>query len=235
MDRSPLRLLAWALLLLAAAAPAPAHQFAPALLEIEERSADEAAVRWKQPAVRVQGSQLRPVLPVECEGLGDPQVQKEGTGVRARWRMRRPSRRVMRRSTSAWLPAMPSTPTALPARPPGQRIRQRARIPEPSFCTSGSPMPSHSTGNTGRSWLPCTRTAGCFHPTWASSAASSSISSRAGANWWACAGAAAARTPRTPRAVRRAGTRRPSGDRPVTKRFPARRSRTRRATRAAAA
>ena len=47
-------------------------------------------MRWKQPAVRVQGSQLRPVLPVECEGIGDPEVQKEGTGIRARWRMRCP-------------------------------------------------------------------------------------------------------------------------------------------------
>ena len=82
--RSPLGLLVRVLLLalvaLAGAAPARAHQFAPALLEIEERSADEAEVKWKQPAVRVQGSQLRPVLPVECEGIGDPKVQKEGTG-----------------------------------------------------------------------------------------------------------------------------------------------------------
>jgi hydrogenase/urease accessory protein HupE len=75
---------------LAAAAPALAHQFAPALLEIEELPAGEAAVRWKQPVVRVQGSELRPVLPVECEGVGDPQVQKEGTGVRASWRIRCP-------------------------------------------------------------------------------------------------------------------------------------------------
>jgi HupE / UreJ protein len=90
MNRSPLRLLAVALFLTLAAAPAMAHQFAPALLEIEERSADEAAVRWKQPAVRVQGSQLRPVLPVECEGVGDPEVKQEGTGVRASWRMRCP-------------------------------------------------------------------------------------------------------------------------------------------------
>jgi hydrogenase/urease accessory protein HupE len=90
MVRSPLRLLVWGFLTLAAAAPATAHQFAPALLEIEEKSADEAAVRWKQPAVRVQGSQLRPVLPVECEGLGDPEVKQEGTGMRASWRMRCP-------------------------------------------------------------------------------------------------------------------------------------------------
>ena len=89
MHRSPLGLLVPILLLLAAT-PARAHQFAPALLEIAETSTDEAAVRWKQPVVRVQGSQLRPVLPVECEGLGDPEVQQEGTGIRARWRMRCP-------------------------------------------------------------------------------------------------------------------------------------------------
>lgn len=87
MSRS---LLVIALLLTLIAAPALAHQFAPALLEIEEVSAGEAAVRWKQPAIRVQGSQLRPVLPVECEGLGDPEVRKEGSGLRAQWRMRCP-------------------------------------------------------------------------------------------------------------------------------------------------
>ena len=62
-----------------------AHQFAPALLELEEISADRADVSWKQPIVRVQGSRLRPVLPVECEGIGDPVVKREGTGVRATW------------------------------------------------------------------------------------------------------------------------------------------------------
>jgi hypothetical protein len=30
------------------------------------------------------------VLPVECEGRGDPEVQHEGTEIRARWRMRCP-------------------------------------------------------------------------------------------------------------------------------------------------
>lgn len=73
-----------------AAVAARAHQFAPALLEIEELSADESLVKWKQPAVRVQGSQLRPVLPVECEGVGDPEVKQEGTGMRASWRIRCP-------------------------------------------------------------------------------------------------------------------------------------------------
>lgn len=84
-------LFAGALLVTLVAAPrAEAHQFAPALLEIQEVSAEEAAVGWKQPAVRVQGSELRPVLPVECQGIGDPVVQKEGTGVRASWRMHCP-------------------------------------------------------------------------------------------------------------------------------------------------
>lgn len=78
------------LLAVLAAGRAEAHQFAPALLELEEVSADEAAVSWKQPAIRVQGSELRPVLPAECQGLGDPTVQREGTGLRARWRIRCP-------------------------------------------------------------------------------------------------------------------------------------------------
>ncbi len=86
----PLGAFLLALLALAGAAPARAHQFAPALLEIDEISADEADVRWKQPVVRVQGSQLRPVLPIECEGLGDPEVQREGTGIRASWRIQCP-------------------------------------------------------------------------------------------------------------------------------------------------
>ncbi len=85
MKRWPLGLFAFCL-----AAPAAAHQFAPALLEIVEISAGRAEVDWKQPAVRVQGSQLRPVLPIECEGVGDPEVTKEGTGIRARWEIQCP-------------------------------------------------------------------------------------------------------------------------------------------------
>lgn len=66
-------------------APSAAHQFAPALLELEEVSATRAAVRWKQPVVRVQGSDLQPVLPPECEGVGEPTVTREGTGLSATW------------------------------------------------------------------------------------------------------------------------------------------------------
>ena len=67
-----------------------AHQFAPALLELEEVAPDRATVSWKQPVVRVQGSRLRPVLPVESVGIGDPIVTREGTGLRARWEIRCP-------------------------------------------------------------------------------------------------------------------------------------------------
>ena len=70
--------------------PALAHQFAPALLELEETGPERLAVSWKQPAVRVQGSRLQPVLPVECEGIGDPEVAREGTGLRARWEIECP-------------------------------------------------------------------------------------------------------------------------------------------------
>lgn len=73
------------LLGVALAAPALAHQFAPALLELEELSAERARVSWKQPAVKVQGSQLRPVLPPECRGVGEPKIETQGTGLRATW------------------------------------------------------------------------------------------------------------------------------------------------------
>jgi len=65
--------------------PLAAHQFAPALLELQEVAPGRAAVRWKQPAVRLQGSQLRPVLPPSCEGVGAPKVTREGSGMVASW------------------------------------------------------------------------------------------------------------------------------------------------------
>jgi hydrogenase/urease accessory protein HupE len=79
---------AWVALLLAAAlgpAPLVAHQFAPAVLELQEIEPGRTAVRWKQPAVRVQGSRLRPVLPGSCQGIGTPDLQREGSGMVARW------------------------------------------------------------------------------------------------------------------------------------------------------
>jgi hydrogenase/urease accessory protein HupE len=89
MHRAPFPLLV-AAVLLASPVRVAAHQFAPALLELREVSAEHIEVSWKQPIVRVQGSQLRPVLPVECAGVGDPAVRQEGTGTRATWEIRCP-------------------------------------------------------------------------------------------------------------------------------------------------
>lgn len=65
--------------------PAAAHQFAPALLELQEVDASKVAVRWKQPVVRVMGSQLLPVLPGDCAGIGNPEVIRKDTGMEAVW------------------------------------------------------------------------------------------------------------------------------------------------------
>jgi hydrogenase/urease accessory protein HupE len=84
------RALVVAAIAVAAPHPAHAHAFAPALLQLDEVSADHVDVRWKQPTVRVQGSRLRPVLPPACTGLGDPIVRQDGTGLRATWQIRCP-------------------------------------------------------------------------------------------------------------------------------------------------
>jgi hypothetical protein len=64
-----------------------AHQFAPALLELQEVDASNVAVRWKQPIVRVMGSQLLPVLPGDCAGIGKPTVIRKDTGMEAVWKI----------------------------------------------------------------------------------------------------------------------------------------------------
>lgn len=64
---------------------ATAHQFAPALLELRERGGDEVSARWKQPAIQVQGSSLRPILPGGCRGVSNPVVRRDGTGMEAQW------------------------------------------------------------------------------------------------------------------------------------------------------
>jgi len=69
---------------------AEAHQFAPALLELRESDGDHVIVHWKQPVVRVMGSQLRPVLPGNCSGVGSPRVHRKGTGMEATWRIKCP-------------------------------------------------------------------------------------------------------------------------------------------------
>ena len=62
-----------------------AHQFAPSLLELVEQQDNQVSVLWKQPIVKVMGSQLHPVLPGNCRGVGRPDVEREGTGMTATW------------------------------------------------------------------------------------------------------------------------------------------------------
>lgn len=69
---------------------ATAHQFAPALLELTEQGEDRVRARWREPAVRVQGSELRPVLPAGCRGVADPVVRRDGTGMEAVWQIECP-------------------------------------------------------------------------------------------------------------------------------------------------
>jgi hydrogenase/urease accessory protein HupE len=68
-----------------AAASTSAHVFAPALLEMRETTPGHALVRWKQPAARVSGSGLVPVLSRSCHARGEPKTSDEDTGVVASW------------------------------------------------------------------------------------------------------------------------------------------------------
>ena len=70
---------------LVAVAPAHSHAFAPALLEVRESTPGHALVRWKQPAMRVAGSGLVPLLSERCSAGGEPQTSDEDTGVVVRW------------------------------------------------------------------------------------------------------------------------------------------------------
>jgi len=84
--RWTLALFAW----LSLAAPAGAHPFAPALLELRELGADRVSAHWKEPALRAQGSRLQPVLPGGCRGVGKPSVEREGTAMEATWEIECP-------------------------------------------------------------------------------------------------------------------------------------------------
>ena len=69
-------------------APAQAHQFVPALLELQEVAENQVNVRWKEPLLRVMGSQLQPLLPVECGQLDEPVVRQENSGRVSKWAIR---------------------------------------------------------------------------------------------------------------------------------------------------
>ena len=70
---------------LTAAAPASGHAFAPSLLEVRETTPGHAVVRWKQPAVRVTGSGLVPIMSESCRRTGELQTSVEDIGIVASW------------------------------------------------------------------------------------------------------------------------------------------------------
>ncbi|MEJ8570277.1 HupE/UreJ family protein [Microbaculum marinum] len=76
-----------ALLLLSAAGELAAHPLAPSLLEIVEGGAGQVDVRWKTPANKVPGSDLRPSLPAHCQPDGGVLQEAAGTAIVQRWRV----------------------------------------------------------------------------------------------------------------------------------------------------
>jgi hypothetical protein len=120
-------------LLLLAPAPLAAHQFAPALLEVEERTPGRAAVRWKQPMVRVQGSRLRPVLPGECQGVGKPSVAREGQGVVATWEITCPGGLVGKTLAVEDIARSGADVLLRVALPDGRSVRRVLTADQPSF------------------------------------------------------------------------------------------------------
>ena len=80
---APLLAVAWMLV----SGQAFGHAFAPSLLEIRETAPGEAVVRWKQPAIRVSGSGLSPLLPPGCHERGKHSAHTEDTGIVETWEM----------------------------------------------------------------------------------------------------------------------------------------------------
>ncbi len=85
MRRAALAGFAVACGLLAGPSPASAHPLAPSALRLEERADGTTLVRFTQPAARVRGSELRPVLPAGCPARGTPQVETTDTQVVRSW------------------------------------------------------------------------------------------------------------------------------------------------------
>lgn len=78
---APLFALCWIL----APGLAGAHALAPSLLELRETTASSVLVRWKQPAIRVTGSNLIPILPSDCHDRGQHRPRSEDIGIVETW------------------------------------------------------------------------------------------------------------------------------------------------------
>jgi len=71
--------------LLLASATASAHPLSPVLLELSEVGAGRVEMLWKTSAMRVPGSNVRPILPVHCKPLGLPRHEAGPGSITSRW------------------------------------------------------------------------------------------------------------------------------------------------------
>jgi hypothetical protein len=67
------------------ARPAGAHPLAPALLEIVETAPGQLDIEWRTSRFKVPGTNVRPVLPVHCKMLGEPEFTEAVTSLSERW------------------------------------------------------------------------------------------------------------------------------------------------------
>jgi HupE / UreJ protein len=77
-----------AVFLLLGGAAAHAHKFAPSLLVMSERAANEFSVTWKTPRFSATPVPLEPVLPSVCVALSASRPEVEDTGVTLSWTVR---------------------------------------------------------------------------------------------------------------------------------------------------
>jgi len=80
-----MRILSAAFAIWIAAAAASAHPLAPALLELDEKVDGTVDVVWKTSALKVPGSEVKPVLPAECPLVGTPRLDEGVDSVTAYW------------------------------------------------------------------------------------------------------------------------------------------------------
>lgn len=80
-----MRILSAAFAVWIAAASASAHPLAPALLELDEKVDGTVDVVWKTSALKVPGSEVKPVLPADCPLVGTPRIDEGGDSVTAYW------------------------------------------------------------------------------------------------------------------------------------------------------
>jgi len=71
--------------LLLGGAIATAHPLAPALLELREVAAGRVEVLWKTSALRLPGSDVRPVLPPHCRSSEPARSEASASSVTSRW------------------------------------------------------------------------------------------------------------------------------------------------------